>query len=63
MSTSAVTPFRSFVQTPVFSVSPSSLSLQRIVINIIMRRVGDAPLQADSQSSGTCVSGSTKVAA
>ena len=30
MSTAAVTPFRSFVQTPVFSVSPSSFSLQRI---------------------------------
>ena len=30
MSTAAVTPFRSFVQTPVFSVSPSSSSLQRI---------------------------------
>ena len=30
MSTSAVTPFRSFVQTPIFSVSPSSFRLQRI---------------------------------
>ena len=30
MSTAAVTPFRSFVQTPIFSVSPSSFSLQRI---------------------------------
>ena len=27
MSTSAATPFRSFVQTPIFSVSPSSFSL------------------------------------
>ena len=39
MSTAAVTPFRSFVQTPIFSVSPSSFSLQarpaNIVINII----------------------------
>ena len=30
MSTSAATPFRSFVQTPIFSVSPSSFSLQQI---------------------------------
>ena len=30
MSTAAVMPFRSFVQTPIFSVSPSSFSLQRI---------------------------------
>ena len=30
MSTSAVSPFRSFVQTPIFSVSPSSFSLWRI---------------------------------
>ena len=30
MSTSAVMPFSSFVQTPVLSVSPSSLSLQRL---------------------------------
>ena len=36
LSTSAVTPFRSFVQTPIFSVSPSSFSLQRILINIII---------------------------
>ena len=28
VSTSAVTPFRSFVQTPTFSVSPSSFGLQ-----------------------------------
>ena len=30
MSTSADTPFRSFVQTQIFSVSPSSFSLQQI---------------------------------
>ena len=29
MSTSAATPFRSFVQTPIFSVSLSSFSLSR----------------------------------
>ena len=36
MSTSAATPVRSCVQTPVFSVSPSSFSLQQILINIII---------------------------
>ena len=46
MSTSAITPFRSFVQTPIFSVSPSSFSLSQysdkhhhladMVVNIIV---------------------------
>ena len=37
MSTSAATPFRSFVQTPIFSVSPLVSSKYRINIIIIIR--------------------------
>ena len=37
MSASAVMPFRSFVRAPIFSVSPSSVSLSLIVINIHIR--------------------------
>ena len=41
MSTTAVVPFRFFVQTPVFSVSPSSFSLLRYsVINITSIKTG-----------------------
>ena len=52
MSTSAATPFRSFVQTPIFSVSPSSFSLQQKVINIIITIV----LQTNVSLSGKSTS-------
>ena len=53
MSTSAVTPFRSFVQTPIFSVPPSSFRVSsRYIINIIYRGQASSSSVAQSFTQG-----------
>ena len=69
MSTAAVTPFRSFVQTPIFSVSPSSFSLSQysdkhhhlagVVLNIIV--ISSKPSQLCRSISSSISSSSSSI--